>query len=199
MPKNVLTMPVRESSIYAHKYGVYSIQAHRDDMVESLCQDPNQYLALRESSDRRLGAMLWLYQVLSAPGLWLDPKKPLPDQIKQWHEGLRDNQPRLSAQQQARLSNYMKAVAKLGDDYQKGTAFLRAWAVAARQSRRKCTATWPVDAQATPRRKYPTTNNLLAGRHPHKTNTPKAASDRSLTPAPESRATTNQHPSNFSS
>ena len=113
-------MPVRESSLHTHEHGVYSIQKHRN-LVEPLCQDPTQYLAFREAGG---GAMHWLYQVVSAPGLLLDPQQPLPLQISQWHDGLRDDQQKMSAVQQVRLSNYIKAVTKnLGGDYRKVQLF----------------------------------------------------------------------------
>lgn len=119
MPKNVLTMPGGDSSRYTHQYGVYSIQKNRHH-VEPLCQDPNQYFALREAGG---GAMHWLYQVVSAPSLELDPKKPLVDQIKRWHEELRSDQ-KLSVAQQVRLSYYMSATMKhLGGGYREVQLF----------------------------------------------------------------------------
>lgn len=120
MPQNVLTMPLRESSRYTHEYGVYSIQQNRK-LVEPLCQDPTQYFALREAGG---GAMHWLYQVVSAPGLLLDPQQPLPPQISLWQEKLRGDQPKLRVSQQIRLAYYMKAVTKnLGGDYRKVQLF----------------------------------------------------------------------------
>lgn len=116
MTQIVLTMPLRESSRYTHEYGVYSIQERRK-LVEPLCQDPTQYLALHEAGG---GVMNWLYQVVSASGLLLDPQQPLLPQISQWHDGLRDDQQKMYAVRQVRLSNYMKAVTKnLGGDYRK--------------------------------------------------------------------------------
>lgn len=121
MTPNVLTMPVRESSPYTHEHGVYSIQKHRRLVVEPLCQDPAQYFALREVGG---GAMHWLYQVVSAPGLLLDPQQPLPPQIGLWQEKLRGDQPKLHTSQQIRLANYIKAVTKnLGGDYRKEQLF----------------------------------------------------------------------------
>ena len=120
MHKNVLTMPIGKSSLYTHEHGVYSIQKHRT-MVEPLCQDPTQYFALRESAG---GAMHWLYQVVSAPGLLLDPQQPLPAQISLWQEKLRSDQPKLHTSQKIRLANYIKAVTKnLGGDYRKVQLF----------------------------------------------------------------------------
>ncbi len=122
MLKNVLTMPGGDSSIYTHPYGVYSIQKDRNDVdVEPLCQDPNQYFALRE---RGGGAMHWLYQVVSGPGLVLDPMKPLSDQIKRWHERLRGDQRKLTVAEQERVSKYMSATMKgLGGNYGKEQLF----------------------------------------------------------------------------
>ena len=120
MPQNVLTMPVRESGLHTHEHGVYSIQKTRD-LVEPLCQDPTRYLAFREAGG---GAMHWLYQEVSVPGLQLDPQLPLPPQISQWHDRLRDDQQKISAAQQVRLSNYTKAITKnLGGDYRKVQLF----------------------------------------------------------------------------
>ena len=113
MNKNVLTLPLNQSSSYTHQYGVYSIQKHRQ-LVEPLCRNPDGYLAFREAKG---GIIHWLYQVCSPAGLRLHPQRPLAAQLSELDIIL-------PFAQQIRLADYMKVVAEnLKGDYRKEQLF----------------------------------------------------------------------------